>query len=126
MLTFALGVVILGSIVFVFGSMQSDILEDIRKPQSMEVITYVAASSSNLVKLNATISYVIITLPRNIGDSTYTITGNELGDRIMLISPEISVNISSPAPFSGEFNSNYEIAMLRYESGKITIKGVSY
>ncbi len=126
MLAFAIGVAILGSIVFVFGSMQYNVLESIRTPQSMEVIAYVAATSSSLMKVNATTSYVIITLPRKIGDSAYTITGSALGDSILLISPEMSVNISSPAPFSGEFNSNYENAMLRYESGKITIRGVSY
>gem|GEM_PF-2012764 len=93
----------------------------------MEVLNYVAAVSSNLVKINATSSYAIITLPRKIGDSEYIITGNGLGDRIMLISPELSVNVSSPARFKGEFQSNYETAAVWYDSsaGEITIRGVS-
>ena len=124
-LTFATGVAIMGGIFFVFGSMRSNVMGDIRIPQSDEVLNYVASSASNLVKINATTSYAIITLPRKIGDSTYTISGNEYGDKIMLISPEISRNISSPAPFSGAFESNYETAMLKYEDGKITIRGVS-
>lgn len=124
-LTFSTGVAILGGIFFVFNSMRSDVLTDIRTPQSREVLNYVAASSANLVKINATTSYSIITLPKKIGDSLYTITGSAYGDKIMLINPEISINVSSPAPFSGEFQSNYETAMLRYEGGKITIRGVS-
>lgn len=125
MLTFAMGVAILIGIVFVFSSMQSSILEDIRNPQSMEVLDYVASASLGLVRINATTSYVIVTLPRKIGDSAYTISGNGPGDRIMLITPEISANVSSPAPFSGQFDSNYETAMLKYEAGRITIRGVS-
>ena len=125
MLTFAIGVAILGSIVLVFTSMQSNVLGDIRIPQSMEVLNYVASSSLNLVRINATSSYVIITLPGKIGDSEYIITGNEDGDKIMLLSNEISANISSPAPFRGEFQSNYEKAMIKYEAGNIIIKGVS-
>ncbi len=125
MLSFAMGVAILGSIIFVFGSMQSDILESIRAPQSREVLNYVAAASSALVNINATSSYVIITLPRRVGDLEYMISGSDYGDKIMLISPEISVNVSSPAPFSGEFESNYGNLMLRYEGGSITIRGVS-
>ncbi len=125
MLTFAMGVAILIGIVFVFTSMQSDVLEGVRNPQSMEVLNYVASASMSLVRINATTSYVIITLPRKIGDSTYTISGNGPGNKIMLISQEISANVSSPAPFSGQFDSNYETAMLKYEAGRITIRGVS-
>lgn len=125
MLTLAMGVAVLGGIIVVFNSMQSGVLGDIRTPQSMEALNYVAAASSSLVRINATSSYIVITLPRKIGDSTYRISGNEYGDKIMLISPELSINVSSPAPFSGEFQSSFENAMLRYEAGRITIRGVS-
>ena len=125
MLTFAIGLAILGGIVLVFTSMQSNVLGDIRTPQSMEILNYVASSSLNLVRVNATSSYVIIILPGKIGDSEYTISGNEAGDKIMLMSDEISANISSPAPFRGEFQSNYEKAMITYDAGNIIIKGVS-
>ncbi|VVB59202.1 Uncharacterised protein [uncultured archaeon] len=120
-----MGIAILIGIVFVFGSMQSDVLGGIRDPQSMEVLDYVASASQSLVRINATTSYVIVTLPRKIGDSAYTISGNGPGDKIMLTTPEISVNVSSPAPFSGQFDSNYETAMLKYEAGRLTIRGVS-
>lgn len=127
MLTFAIGVAIFGGVVLVFSSMQVNVSRDIRVPQSMEALNYVAAASLNLVKINATSSYAILTLPRKIGDSEYIITGNELGDRIMLISPELSANVSSPAPFKGAFQSTYEKAMIQYDAsaGNITIKGVS-
>lgn len=127
MLTFAIGVAILGGVVLVFSSMQSNVLNDIRIPQSMEVLNYVAAVSLNLVKINATSSYAVLTLPRKIGDSEYIITGSGLGDRIMLISPEFSANVSSPAHFKGVFQSNYETAVILYDSsaGNITIRGVS-
>lgn len=124
-LTFSTGIALLGGIFFIFNSMRSDVLTDIQMPQSKEVLNYVAASSANLVKINATTAYAIITLPNRIGDSPYTITGSAYGDKIVLISPKVSINVSSPAPFSGEFQSNYETAMLRYESGRIIIRGVS-
>jgi hypothetical protein len=125
MLTFAIGVAILGGVVLVFSSMQSNVLNDIRTPQSMEVLNYVAATSSSLVKINATSSYAIITLPRKIGDSEYIITGSGLGDKIMILGNEISANVSSPAPFIGMFQSNYEKAMIRYDAGNIIMTGVS-
>lgn len=125
MLTFAIGVAILGGIILVFSVMQMNVLRDIRIPQSMEVLNYVAASSTNLVKINASSSYAIIMLPTKIGDSDYVITGSGNGDKIMLISPEISANVSSPAPFRGLFESSYETAMIQYDAGNIIIKGVS-
>ncbi len=125
MLTFAIGLAILGGIVLVFTSMQSNVFGDIRIPQSLEVLNYIASASLNLVRINATSSYVIITLPGKIGDSEYTISGNADGDKIMLMSNEISANVSSPAPFRGEFQSNYEKAMIKYDAGNIIIWGVS-
>ncbi len=125
MLTFAIGVAILSGVVLVFTLMQTNVLRDIRIPQSMEVLNYVAASSLNLVRINATSSYAILTLPGKIGDSEYTITGSEYGDKIMLLSHEISANVSSPAAFKGVFQSTYEKAMIRYDAGNIIIKGVS-
>ncbi|MBU4300401.1 MAG: hypothetical protein ABIF85_02280 [Nanoarchaeota archaeon] len=125
MLTFAIGVAILGGVVLIFSVMQSNVLRDIRLPQSMEVLNYVAASSTNLVRINASSSYVMLTLPRKIGDLDYIITGNENGDKIMLISSEISANVSSPAPFRGFFESNYEKVRIQYDAGNISIRGVS-
>ena len=125
MLTFAIGVAILGGVVLVFSVMQTNVIRDARIPQSMEVLNYVAASSTNLVKINASSSYVIITLPAKIGDLDYVITGNENGDKIMLISSEISANVSSPAPFRGFFESSYETAMILYDAGNISMRGVS-
>jgi len=103
--------------------MQSNVLGDIRIPQSMEVLNYVAFIVIKSCEVNATSSYVIIILRKD-RDSDTTISGNEAGDKIMLMSDEISANISSPAPF-GEFQSNYEKAMITYDAGNIIIKGCS-
>lgn len=126
MLTFAIGFFMLLGLVLLFNMMQTTVLSDIRTPQAMEVLNYVAAASESIMKINASSSYIIITPPKKIGDSTYTIKGSISGDRIVLESPEISENISSPTFFKGEFDSNYEHAMLLYDGGNITIKGVYY
>lgn len=123
--TFALGFLILAGILMVFTSMRANIMDDIKGERSKEILNFVSISSSKLASLNASRAYLKITLPQKVGDEAYTLFGGENGNVIILKAKTFSANVSSPAKFSGLFDSNYENAVLAFENDVIVIKGVS-
>lgn len=124
-LVFSLGIVVLVGFAFLFDSVKTKAVSEMRSKTAGEILEYFAANAEKLQRMNATHASTKFRIPARIGDQAYIVSAAGDGKEIMLSAQDFSERKPLNANVTGSVDSSNDMAVLIYDNGRITIRGVS-
>ncbi len=122
---FALGILIIIGMIFIFDEINNGILEFVEKGEAEEVNSYIKSHIMSLKNMDCTKCHITIKIPEYIGGKEYTIYGEENKKKILIHNNGQLWNEKNVSVEVIGLSRGSSMLRLEYYNGLVMIRGVS-